>query len=73
MIRRKVTLRLDAEVVQKAKNAGMNLSYFFEVKIVEYLTRKCFVKNGMLPPGFEPESMAREAMMIGRTTLREQK
>ena len=26
----------------------------------------------MLPPGFEPESSARKAEMIGRTTLREQ-
>ena len=26
----------------------------------------------MLPPGFEPGSTAREAVMIGRTTLREQ-
>lgn len=25
----------------------------------------------MLPPGFEPEYTAREAVMIGRTTLRE--
>ena len=25
----------------------------------------------MLPPGFEPESSARKAEMIGRTTLRE--
>jgi post-segregation antitoxin CcdA len=37
MVRRKVTLRLNDEVVQKAKDAGMNLSYFLEVKLVEYL------------------------------------
>ena len=37
MPRRKVTLRLNDEVVQKAKDAGMNLSYFLEVKLVEYL------------------------------------
>ena len=37
MVRRKVTLRLDAEVVQNAKDADMNLSYFLEVKLVEYL------------------------------------
>ena len=37
MIRRKVTLRLDAEVVQKAKDAGMNMSYFLEIRLVEYL------------------------------------
>ena len=37
MVRRKVTLRLNAYVVQKEKDVGMNLSYFLEVKIVEYL------------------------------------
>ena len=31
------------------------------------------VKNVVLPPGFEPESLARKARMIGRTTLREPK
>ena len=37
MVRRKVTLRLNADVVQRAKDAGMNLSYFLEVKLVEHL------------------------------------
>ena len=37
MSRRKVTLRLKSDVVKRAKNAGMNLSYFLEVKLVEYL------------------------------------
>ena len=37
MVRRKVTLRIDADVIQKAKDAGMNISYFLEVKLVEYL------------------------------------
>jgi len=37
MSRRKVTLRLNSDVVEQAKNAGMNLSYFLEVKLVEYL------------------------------------
>jgi len=37
MSRRKVTLRLNSDIVERAKNAGMNLSYFLEVKLVEYL------------------------------------
>ncbi|GAG31200.1 unnamed protein product, partial [marine sediment metagenome] len=37
MSRRKVTLRLNSDVVERAKNAGINLSYFLEVKLVEYL------------------------------------
>jgi Post-segregation antitoxin CcdA len=37
MSRRKFTLRLNSDVVKRAKNAGMNLSYFLEVKLVEYL------------------------------------
>jgi len=37
MPRRKVTLSLNSDVVERAKNAGMNLSYFLEVKLVEYL------------------------------------
>ena len=40
MVRRKVTLRLNGDVVQKAKDAGVNLSYFLEVKLIEHLTRK---------------------------------
>jgi post-segregation antitoxin CcdA len=31
MSRRKVTLRLNSDVVERAKNAGMNLSYFLEI------------------------------------------
>ena len=46
MVRRKVTLRVDADVIQKAKNAGMNLSYFLEVKLVEHLTRKEVLRKG---------------------------
>ncbi len=37
MSRRKVTLRLNSDVVERAKNAGINFSYFLEVKLVEYL------------------------------------
>jgi hypothetical protein len=37
MSRQKLTLRLNADVIQKAKDQGMNLSYLLEVKIVEYL------------------------------------
>jgi hypothetical protein len=37
MPRRKVTLRLNSDIVECAKNAGMNLNYFLEVKLVEYL------------------------------------
>jgi len=37
MSRQKLTLRLNSDVVERAKNAGMNLSYFLEVKLVEYL------------------------------------
>jgi hypothetical protein len=34
---RKVTLRLNADVVEKAKNLGINLSGFLEVKLIEYM------------------------------------
>jgi len=37
MSRRKVTLRLSNDIVERAKDAGMNLSYFLEVKLVEHL------------------------------------
>ena len=37
MSRQKLTLRLNADVIKKAKQAGMNLSYFLEIKLVEYL------------------------------------
>jgi len=35
---RKVTLRLNADVVEKAKNLGINFSGFLEVKLVEYMS-----------------------------------
>ena len=38
MVRRKVTLRIDYEEVKRAKKAGMNIDYFLEVKMVEYLS-----------------------------------
>ncbi len=37
MSRRKITLRLNSDIVERAKNAGINFSYFLEVKLVEYL------------------------------------
>ena len=47
--RRKIKLRLNNDVVERAKNAGMNMSYFLEVKIVEYLA----VLNGTPRRRFE--------------------
>ena len=38
MSRRKVTLRLNEQVVKKAKKKNINLSFFLEVKLVEYLS-----------------------------------
>lgn len=37
MARRKLTLRLDEDVIKKAKEQGINLSGFLEIKLVEYL------------------------------------
>lgn len=37
----------------------------------EHFSFSCNVSVVVLPPGFEPEYSAREAEMIGRTTLRE--
>jgi hypothetical protein len=37
MSRRKVTLRLSSDIIDLAKDAGVNLSYFLEVKLVEHL------------------------------------
>jgi len=39
MYRKKVTLRLNVDVVEKAKNLGINLSGFLEIKLVEYMTK----------------------------------
>ena len=58
MSKRKVTLRLNNDVVEKAKKHGVNLSGFLEVKLVEYL----FIMNGTprgrfeLPRGQVPTS-----------------
>ena len=37
MSRRKLTLRLNADVVEEAKNLDINLSNFLEIKLVEYI------------------------------------
>ena len=38
MRRRKLTLRLNPNVVEEAKNLGINLCNFLEVKLVEYMS-----------------------------------
>ena len=40
-------------------NKALKIDVFYEL---------ITLTSAMLPPGFEPESMAREAMMIGRYT-----
>ena len=46
---RKVTLRLNNNVVEKAKNLNINLSGFLEVKLVEYMS----IVNGTPRERFE--------------------
>jgi hypothetical protein len=36
MPRQKLTLRLNAEVIKKAKNLGLNLSGFLEIRLQDY-------------------------------------
>lgn len=38
MPRQKLTLRLNADVIKQAKELGMNLSGFMEIRLREYLT-----------------------------------
>ena len=40
MSRKKITLRLSEDVIQNAKAANMNISYFLEVKIIEHLAMR---------------------------------
>lgn len=51
----------------KAKGIAVNRNSTMEIKIPSLKSKS------MLRPGFEPGSSAREAEMIGRTTLPEQK
>jgi len=38
MSRQKLTLRLNVDVIKQAKELGMNLSGFMEIRLREYLT-----------------------------------
>ena len=38
MSRQKLTLRLNADVIKQAKELGINLSGFMEIRLKEYLT-----------------------------------
>ena len=69
MSKQKLTLSIDQEVVKEAKEMEINISSFLEVRLANYIA----IRKGMLPSGFEPESTAREAVMIDLTTLWEQK
>ena len=61
MPRRKLTLKLDAAVIDKAKEMGINISGFLETKLIEHIYKKSSFGKSVLPSGFEPESTAREA------------
>ncbi len=58
MSRQKLTLRLNADVVKRAKDAGVNLSGFLEVKLMEYLALINGTPRGRfeLPRGQVPTS-----------------
>ena len=70
MKKQNLTLTINKTLVRKARRKGVNLSAFLEIRLTEYLS--LYERKRMLPSGFEPEYTAREAVMIGRTTLREQ-
>ncbi len=83
----KLTLSIEEEVVEKAKDMGLNLSKVCEnalIDIIKRIERPLSQNSGVnypktgqkgnvlvLRPGFEPGSRAREARMLGRTTLPE--
>ncbi len=57
----KLTLTVDKNLVESAREINMNLSAFLELKLREYL---CVIKNGIIgysqvdSPGFEPGASA---------------
>ena len=58
MSRQKVTLRLNADVVKRAKDVGINISGFLEVKLIEFLALMNGTPRGRfeLPRGQVPTS-----------------
>ena len=53
MSRQKLAPRLDAGAITAAKERGINLSGFPEIKLVEHLTQQERLDRGVLPSGFE--------------------
>jgi hypothetical protein len=40
MVKQKLTLSIDEEILTQAKTSGVNLSSFLEIRLVDYMTRK---------------------------------
>lgn len=55
-----VLVRVDKNLLQKAKQFGIDISSFLEEKIEDLILRA----DGMRPPGFEPGQRAREARVL---------
>ncbi|MDP4164839.1 MAG: hypothetical protein Q8898_17230 [Bacillota bacterium] len=64
-----LTLRMDKQVIKKAKQAGLCISTFLQVKLCEYFAQSKVV--GLSE--FESESLAPKAKRMNQATLQAQK
>jgi hypothetical protein len=50
MVKQKLTLSLDKEIIDQAKNQNINLSNFLEIRLIDYLSdkEKCSRRESVL-------------------------
>lgn len=53
MVKHKLTLSVDSEIVKQAKEFNINISTFLEVKLVEYLANRAECGRRDLNPGYK--------------------
>jgi post-segregation antitoxin (ccd killing protein) len=41
MVKQKLTLSIDKDIITQAKEKGINLSSFLEIRLTDYLNKKC--------------------------------
>ena len=78
MVKKHLTLSIDADLIQKARDNGLVISKFLEIKLQEYFSFIGMVNKPRIQPhsgrtdlsGFEPESEAPEASVISKLHYR---
>ena len=74
MVKQKLTLSIDKEIITQAKKLEINLSSFLEIRLIDHLSdkEKCSRRDSNPSSWLSSDvDNPRKARMIGRTTPRE--